>query len=126
MQPVIVDTDILVDYLCGHPRAVTFMEIFADRIILSSIVVAELCAGAQNEDERDALDEFLSLFRVVPVSRELARAGAAYRSHYGMLHGTSLAAAILAATAETEGAELKTLHTDHYPMIKDLEPAYTR
>ncbi len=126
MKPVLVDIDVLVDFLCGSPRAVTFMEIFDQRIILSSIVVAELCAGARDEDERTALGNFLSLYPVVPVSDEVARAGAAYLSHYGPLHGTSLAHAILAATAEIEGAELKTLSTGQYPMFTGLEPAYTK
>jgi predicted nucleic acid-binding protein len=37
-----------------------------------------------------------------------------------------LADAILAASAEAENAKLKTLNTKHYPMIKDLSPAYDK
>lgn len=124
IRPVLVDIDILIEFLRGHPRAIAFMETFDQRIMLSAIVVGELCAWARNEDERAALDDFLSLFPVVPVSAAVARAGAAYRSHYGILHGVSLAEAILAATAESEGAELKTLNTAHYPMFQNLKPAY--
>jgi hypothetical protein len=37
-----------------------------------------------------------------------------------------LADAILAATAEAEEAELKTLNVKHYPMFSGLEPAYIK
>mgnify|MGYP000852648065 CR=1 FL=1 len=49
-----------------------------------------------------------------------------YRRDYGKSHGVGLADAILAATAEAEKAELKTLNTKHYPMLKGLKPAYTK
>ena len=34
--------------------------------------------------------------------------------------------AIIAATAEAERADLKTLNVKHYPMIKGLKPAYRK
>ena len=73
--PVLVDTDVLVDFLRGHPRAAAFVESRADRIILSAIVVAELYAGVKGERERAALDDFVSLFPVVPVALDVAKAG---------------------------------------------------
>ena len=37
-----------------------------------------------------------------------------------------LADAMIAATAQAERAELKTLNVKHYPMIKGLKPAYRK
>lgn len=37
-----------------------------------------------------------------------------------------LADAIVAATAVTEGAELKTLNVEHYPMLRGIRPAYRK
>jgi predicted nucleic acid-binding protein len=37
-----------------------------------------------------------------------------------------LADAVIAATAQAENADLNTLNTRHYPMIKGLKPAYTK
>ena len=73
-----------------------------------------------------ALEDFVSLFRVVPVSAEIAKAGGLYKRDYGKSHGIGLADAILAATLEAEDAELKTLNRKHYPMLKGLRPAYTK
>jgi predicted nucleic acid-binding protein len=123
---ILLDTDILVDFLRGHPSAVAYVRAHADRIILSAIVVAELYAGVRDGEELLRLDDFLALFRVMPVTAELARAAGLCKRDYHPSHGTGLADAIIAATAEAHGAELKTLNTKHYPMIKGLKPPYVK
>jgi len=125
-RPLLVDTDVLVDYLRGHPRAVDFVRARSHRIILSSLVVAELYAGVRGDEERETLDAFVSLFRIVPVSAGIAKAGGRYKREYGRSHGVGLADAVLAATAELEDAELKTLNVKHYPMVKGLSPVYVK
>ena len=123
---ILLDTDVLVDFFWGHNKAVAFVKARCPRIILSSIVIAELYAGVKGDAEQEALENFISLFRVVPVSAEIARAGGLYKRDYGKSQGIGLADAILAATAEAENAELKTLDTKHYPMLKSLKPAYKK
>jgi len=125
-EPILLDTDVLVDFFRGHSEAVVFVNAYSARIILSSIVVAELYAGVKGDAEQAALENFISLFRVVPVSTEIAKAGGLYKRDYGKSHGVGLADAILAATAEAENAELKTFNTKHYPMLKGLRPAYKK
>jgi predicted nucleic acid-binding protein len=122
----LLDTDVLVDFFRGSRKAVDLVNLHSERIILSSIVVAELFAGVKGDTEQTVLENFVSLFRVVPVSVEIAKAGGLYRRDYSKSHGVGLAEAILAATAEAEEAELKTLNTRHYPMLKGLEPAYKK
>jgi len=124
-KPVLVDTDVMVDFLRGNPKAIGLLHTHSARIILSSIVAAELYAGARGDEELSKLDSLISLFRVVPVSIELARAAGLHKKRYAKSHGICLADAIIAATAEAENADLKTLNTKHYPMIKGLKPAYT-
>ena len=124
--PILLDTDVLVDFLRGHNKAVAFVNTHSARIILSSIVVAELYAGVKEDTEQVALQNFISLFRVVPVNAEIGKAGGLYKRDYGKSHGVGLADAILAATAAAENAELKTLNTKHYPMLKGLKPAYQK
>jgi len=125
-KSILLDTDVLVDFFRGHVKAVAFINDNSDRIILSAIVVAELFAGVKGSAEQGALEEFFSLFRIVPVSFGIAKAGGLYKSKFGRSHGVGLADAILAATAEAENAELKTLNTKHYPMLKGLTPAYKK
>ena len=123
---ILLDTDVLVDFLRGNKKAVTFIEANSPRILLSSIVVAELYAGVKGDAEKTALDNLVSLFRVIPVTAAIAKAGGLHRRVYGKSHGIGLADAIIAATSEIENAELKTLNIKHYPMLKRLRPAYNK
>ena len=128
-RSILLDTDVLIDFLRGHGPAVSFLESNADHIILSSIVVAELYAGVrggEKDRERTVLENLLSLFRVVPVSRDIAKLGGLYKRDYGRSHGVGIADAIVAATATLEDAEMKTLNVRHYPMLGNLEPAYRK
>ena len=101
-KPILIDTDILVDFFRGYSKAVVFVNKYNDRIILSSIVVAELFAGVKGDTEQTALQDFISLFRVVPVNTEIGKTGGLYKRDYGKSHGVGLADAILAAIAAAE------------------------
>ena len=122
----LLDTDVLIDFFRGYSKAVSLVNRYSSRIILSSIGVAELYAGVKDGAEQTSLENFVSLFRVVPVTTEIAKAGGFYKRDYGKSHGVGLADAIIASTSEAEDAELKTLNIKHYPMIKGLTPAYKK
>jgi len=126
VNPVLLDTDVLIDYLRGYKKAVTFVNKCSSKIILSSIVVAELYAGVRTDAEQTVLENFISLFNVIPVSTDIAQAGGLYKRTYGKSHGVGLADAIIAATSYVENADLKTLNIKHYPMIQGLKPAYKK
>ncbi len=123
---LLLDTDLLVDFLKGYGKAVALVNENAPRVILSSIVIAELYAGVRGDAEQTALEGFVSLFPVIPVTAGIAKAAGLFRRDYGRSHGVGLADAILAATCASEGAALKTLNVRHYPMIRGLVPAYKK
>ena len=123
---ILVDTDVFVDFLRGYNKAIAFINKFSSQIILSPIVVAELYAGVKGNEELAVLDNFISLFRVIPLTSAIAKTGGLYKRDFSKSHGVRLADAILAATAEVEQAELKTLNVKHYPMFKTLKPAYEK
>ena len=128
-RPILLDTDVLIDFLRGYDKAVSFVNANLDRIILSSIVVAELYAGVRGgkgDAEQVVLENFLSLFHIVPIDGDIAKLGGLYKRDYGRSHGVGLADAIVAATATLEDAELKTLNVRHYPMLQNPEPAYRK
>lgn len=124
--PILLDTDILVDFLRGCSKAVVYIKTHYAQIILSTIVVGELYAGIRDDEELEKLDNLVSLFRLIPVTAELARSGGLYKRDYHKSHGVGLADAIISATADSQKAELKTLNIKHYPMLKGLKPPYTK
>ena len=129
MVRVLVDTDVLIDYLRGHARAARFVTDHVDDMIVSAISVTELYAGVRGDSEGEeslALASFLDVVRVEPVTRQIARAGGLYRRDYGPSHGVGLADGVIAATAVACDAVLMTLNVRHYPMFEALEPAYRK
>ena len=124
--PLLLDTDVLVDYLRGYPEAVRYLNARAEFVILSAVTAAELYAGVQDDDDLTRLDEFLSQFPTVAITNEIARTAGLFKRDYQRSHGVGLADAIIAATAQAQGAELKTLNVRHYPMLKGLRPPYAK
>ena len=129
-KPILLDTDVLIDFLRGQAEAMSLVAAGSERLMMvSSIGVAELYAGVRggaDGAEQAALKSLLSLFRVVPVSNDIARLGGLYKRDYGRSHGVGLADGIIAATAAVEDAELMTLNVRHYPMFGGIEPAYRK
>ena len=125
-QLLLPDTDVLIDFLRGYQQAVDFINTNASQIILSTIVIAELYAEIRGKQELTILNDFVSLFDVIPMNSEIAKIGGLYKRDFGKSHGVGLADAIIAATCHSKNAQLKTLNVKHYPMIKNLEPAYIK
>lgn len=128
-KPILVNTDVLIDFLRGDEEAKSLVAANSERVVLSSIVVAELYAGVRGGAdgvEQGVLERLLGLFRVVPVSLEIGRLGGLYRRDYARSHGVGLGDAVIAATAVVEDAALKTLNVRLYPMFPGLEPAYRK
>jgi len=125
-QLFLTDTDVLIDFLRGYQQAVDFINTNSSQIILSTIVIAELYAGVRGKQELTILNNFVSLFEVIPVNSEIAKIGGLYKRDFGKSHGVGLADAVIAATCNSKNAQLKTLNVKHYPMIKNLEPAYIK
>jgi predicted nucleic acid-binding protein len=115
--PLLLDTEVLVDYLRGLPQAAAYLEAREERLLVSAITVAELYAGVREGDERRVLDRFVSAFEIVPITGEIAPKGGLYRRDFGASHGVGLADALIAATAELNGAVLVTLNARHFPML---------
>jgi len=125
-KPILIDTDVMVDFLRGYGNAVSLVKGCAGGIVMSSIVVAELYAGVKGERELAILDDFIAFCHIAPVTQKIARLGGLYKRDYAKSHGVGLADAIIAATAELEELDLKTLNIRHYPMLKGLKPPYTK
>lgn len=126
MNGLLVDADVLIDYLRGLRVAVDFIADNATRVILSAITVAELYGGVKGRDEEAVLEQLVSLYRVLPITTSIARRSGLFKRDFGKSHGIGLADAIVAATALAEPAELATLNVRHYPMLKGLRPAYLK
>ena len=121
----LLDTDVIIEYLRGRDEAIRYVESLEGGFYVSAITVAELYSGVKGNDEESALERFLDAFEIIPVDRALARLGGLCRHRYQPAHGTGLADAIVAMSAESADAALVTFNRRHYPMIKDVVVPYS-
>jgi len=124
-RQLLIDTDVMIEYLRGSEQAIAFLESLERRPATSVICLAELLAGARNELERTSIEAFLQTFELLAVSSDIARLGGHYRQTYRKSHNTGLADALIAATATTHNLTLATFNVRHYPMLETHSP-YSR
>ena len=126
MTQLLIDTDVLIDYLRDRAEAVAYLESLTPPLSVSAITVAELYAGVRDGDERLTLDQFVDSFQVIALDEKIATRAGLIRRDFGRSHGTGLADAIIAATAEAHDANLVTLNSKHFQMLKDVVTPYQR
>ena len=99
---MLIDSDVLIDYLRGHPAAATWLEDTPGTFLVSVISVAELYAGVRDGSERAALERFLTSFHVIDLDETVAQHGGLIRRDYRKSHGIGLADALIAAAREAK------------------------
>jgi predicted nucleic acid-binding protein len=125
-ERLLIDTDVLVEYLRGRSEAVEYLEGLTSDLYISVISVAELFAGVRDDEEDKSLKQLLLAFVILTVTEKTARLGGLYRRDYGGSHGTGLADALIAATSEENGADLVTFNNRHFPMVSKITVPYER
>ena len=104
------DTNILIDYLNGVEAARAEIDRPAERLV-SVITWMEVLAGARDQAEEDVIDMFLRDFRVVELTRRVAREAVEIRRSRRI----RLPDAIVWAAARSESALLVTRNTKDFP-----------
>lgn len=123
---LLIDTDVLIEYLRSREKAIEYLEGLEADLSISVISVAELFAGVKGEDEERALQQFLLAFTIRTVTEGVAQVGGLYRRDYRPSHGTGLADALIAAIAEELGLSLVTFNRRYFPMVSEVVVPYDR
>jgi predicted nucleic acid-binding protein len=120
MRKVLVDTDILIDFLRGKEKARIFLsaKLEDSAIYCSVITVAEIFAGMK-EHEREKTVALIESLNILDVTHEIAEKAGTYKRDEKR-QSIELDDCFIAATAFVEGAVLATFNGKHYPM-KDIE-----
>jgi predicted nucleic acid-binding protein len=124
---LLLDTNVLVDYLRGRPDAVDAVIARAEsggRLAAATVTKIELLAGMRPGEESSLRDLFAAL-DWLPLTDEVAeRAGELAARFHGSHPGIEVVDYAIAATAEESGAELWTRNVRHYPMFPGLHAPY--
>ncbi|MCZ7566971.1 MAG: type II toxin-antitoxin system VapC family toxin [Ardenticatenaceae bacterium] len=124
ITPLLLDTDVLIDYLRGRPEAIDYVDTLTNPLFVSVITVGELYAGVRDGAERSRLDTFLLAFTIIPVDQAIAVTGGLLRRDFGKSHGTGLADALIAATAQVHGLTVVSLNRKHFSIFPSLVVPY--
>jgi predicted nucleic acid-binding protein len=123
----LVDSDVLISHLRGHPAATDFLLELrrrGPRPAISVVTVAEISGGMRSA-ERPAVWRLLASFALEPVDDLIARtAGELMRAYRRSHRAIGLADYLIGATALTRGHELATLNVRHFPMFERLQPPF--
>lgn len=125
MKPVLVDTDVLIDFLRGCAEAVNWIDQLQVRPLISVITIAELRSGMKANEE-PALNRLIGGLITCEITSKIARLGGDFRRQFGPSHGTGLADALIAATAVSEDAHLTTFNVRHFPMLDNVNQPYRK
>jgi predicted nucleic acid-binding protein len=122
MAKVLLDSDVIIEWLRGHQPFVEQIPKLLEEhseLFWTPVSVAEIFAGVRRGEESEVASLFL-LLEPVTLSVEVGRKAGGYLKSYAKSHNVELGDALIAASAWLEGLKLWTLNKKHYPM-KDLE-----
>ena len=123
---VLLDSDVLVDYLRGLPAAGRYVDGLAVTPTCSEMTRVEVLRGMRSH-ERRATERFLATIRWVGVDAEISTLAGELGRRFRRSHGAlGVADLLIAASAERLRVPLATLNVRHFPMFEGLEPAYRR
>jgi predicted nucleic acid-binding protein len=123
---VLVDTNVLIDYLRDIPQAAKYLETSPGHMSISALTVAELHAGARDDAERQRLRTFTAAFDVISADSQICEMGGDFRSKYAPSHGVDLIDGVIAATAVIRELTFVTLNKKHFPMLGNVVTPYRR
>jgi predicted nucleic acid-binding protein len=123
---VLLDSDVLIDYLRGLPAAGRYVDGLLATPTCSEVTRVEILRGLRSH-ERRVTERFLAAMRWAPVDESVSSLAGEYGRRFHRSHGAlGLADLIVAATAERLALLLATLNVRDFPMFPGLEPAYPK
>ena len=123
MKSILIDTDVLIDFLRGREAARDFLVVASEEASLccSAVTIAEVYAGMRKSEEK-ATTDLLNSLRVIDIDRHVAEKAGSYKREIKK-QGLELDDCFVAASAFVEGAVLATGNAKHYPMA-DIEKVF--
>ncbi len=118
---MLIDTDVLIWYMRGNPRASKVLGSAADPAI-SVITYIELIQGMRNKRELQALRAALQDWSapILLLTETISTKAMFYVEQHFHSHSLRLADAFIGTTAVVNGLPLLTANIKHYGVIKDL------
>jgi predicted nucleic acid-binding protein len=121
-DPIIIDTDILIDAGRGVREAADCLTAISQRISLAVSVITymELMIGCRSKRELNELDRFLSRFQIIQMNNRISGTASDLLHDYRLSHGLLIPDALIAATAIVLECPFVSKNQRDYRFIGDL------
>jgi predicted nucleic acid-binding protein len=121
-NPVIIDTDILIDAGRGISDATDCLEEVRRRTTsaVSVVTYMELIVGCRDKRELSQLDHFMARFRIMRLNSRMSDIASDLMHSYRLSHGLLIPDALIAATALFLECALVSKNWRHFRFIEEL------
>lgn len=117
---VVIDSNILIDFLQGREEARKELERYQNPAI-SRITWMELLIGTKNEKQQKNVEEFLSLFALIELDARVSRETVSVRRELGLKLPNAI---ILASARVNDGLLVTRNHRDFSPKLPEVRIPY--
>ena len=118
-MPFLADSNVLI-VSGGNTAAIEYVDGLPEPWVLSQVTAMELIVGARDKRDLVTIDNFLSLYAVVPLSERIGARAYQLLKSYAKSHGLHVFDSLIAASAMENALTLITLNRKHYEMIESL------
>lgn len=118
---LLLDTNILIDYLRGKQAAIEFIECAGKPVFaVNTVIVLELYNGCLNKAELAKIRRLLNGFNHFDLNENIAQSAMHIGQRFALSHSVSAPDALIAATALVYNLELRTANLKDFRMIPGL------
>jgi len=124
LRPLVFDTDVLIWYFRGHPRARGLLEkTDRDRRWISSLTLMELLQGCRSKSESLNIQAFVAenISRILHPKTSASERAIHLIDEYTLSYGLRVVYALIASSALLFRADLVTGNKRHFDFIPGLE-----
>jgi predicted nucleic acid-binding protein len=120
---MIIDTDVLIWYMRGNPKAYRVIQKQRHGFSLSVVTYMELVQGVRNKRELDELQKALKRWNatILPITEIISEKAKFYIEQYYLSHSLQLADALIAGTAVLHALPILTGNDKHYNMVPEIQ-----
>lgn len=119
---LMLDTNIVVDYLRQKPQVLTFIETYGKtNLAISPIVSMEVYQGVLDKKDLLRTRKKLNGFASLPLNQEIIQLAMQLQQQYILSHHVGIPDTLIAATALVYDLELKTYNLKDFQFIPTLK-----
>lgn len=122
-QPVVIDTDILIDFGLDTDDAVNTMAVLEKNYLLTINVITamELYSGCRSKKDIKKVEELIADLHIRFVSNSISERAYDLMKKFRSSHGVEINDILIAATAIETGAKMISKNQKHYQFIPGLD-----